>query len=101
MKSSLIVGLALTSTYETTMDMRAGQLGSDVFSTPSMIMLMERTCTQLTLPHLDPSEQTVGIHIDVRHLAPTRIGQGVTIAAEIIEIKGKRIRYSTTATNDK
>jgi predicted thioesterase/catechol 2,3-dioxygenase-like lactoylglutathione lyase family enzyme len=65
-----------------------------------MISLMERTCTQLTLPHLDDNEQTVGIHIDVRHLTSTRIGQSVTISAEIIEITGRRIRYATTAVND-
>jgi fluoroacetyl-CoA thioesterase len=81
--------------------MRARHLSADVFSTPAMISLMERTCTELTLPHLEDNEQTVGIHVDVRHLAPTRIGQCVTITAEIIEIKGRRIRYATTATNDK
>src|SRR5262245_55288690 len=101
MKPSLAIGLTLTKTYTTTMEMRAGQLGSNVFSTPAMIGLMERTCTELTAPHLDGNEQTVGIHIDVRHLASTKIGQRVTITAEIIEIKGTRIRYATNATNDK
>ena len=101
MDASLAVGLTLTQTYITTTEMRARQLGSEVFSTPAMIGLMERTCTELTAPHLGENEQTVGIHVDVRHLAPTRIGQSVTITAEIIEIKGRRIRYATTATNDK
>jgi fluoroacetyl-CoA thioesterase len=100
MKPSLALGLTLTETYLTTMDMRARHLASNVFSTPSMIGLMERTCTTLTAPHLDDKEQTVGIHIDVRHLAPTRIGQNVTITAEIIEIQGRRIRYATIAVND-
>jgi fluoroacetyl-CoA thioesterase len=101
MKSTLTVGLTLAQTYLTTPEMRAGQLGTDVFSTPSMIMLMERTCTRLTAPHLDENEQTVGTHVDVHHLAPTKIGQNVTVTAEIIEVKGRRIRYATTATNDK
>jgi fluoroacetyl-CoA thioesterase len=94
------VGLNRTATYETTIDMRARQLKTDVFSTPSMISLMERTCTELTEPFLDGNEQTVGIHIDVRHLASTRIGQSVTINAAIIEVKGRRIRYSVQAFND-
>jgi predicted thioesterase/catechol 2,3-dioxygenase-like lactoylglutathione lyase family enzyme len=100
MKPSLAVGLSMTQTYLTTMEMRARQLATDVFSTPAMISLMERTCTQLTAPHLDDHEQTVGMHIDVRHLAPTRIGQSVTITAEIIQIDRRRIRYTTTAVND-
>jgi predicted thioesterase/catechol 2,3-dioxygenase-like lactoylglutathione lyase family enzyme len=100
MKDDLVIGLTITQSYVTTPEMRAKQLTRDVFSTPAMISLMERTCTQLTLPHLDQHEQTVGIHIDVRHVAATRIGQTVAITAEIIEINGRRIRYATTAVND-
>ena len=72
MKSSLASGLTRTATYVTTMAMRASQLENDVFSTPAMIGLMERTCVDLTEPHLDENEQTVGIHVDVYHLAPTK-----------------------------
>ncbi|MGZ8434423.1 MAG: thioesterase, FlK family [Candidatus Binatia bacterium] len=48
---------------------------------------MERTCTELTEAFLDENEQTVGIHIDVHHLATTRSGQSVTMNASIIEVK--------------
>jgi len=100
MQDSLRPGLTRSATYQTTIDMRARQLRADVFSTPSMISLMERTCTELTEPFLDHDEQTVGIHIDVRHLASTRIGQDVTVNAEMIEIKGRKIRYAVVAHND-
>ena len=80
--------------------MRAKQLTSDVFSTPAMIGLMEGTCVRLIAPYLDDNEQTVGIHVDVRHLAPTKIGQSVTIAAELIEVKGNKLRFSVSASND-
>ena len=100
MKTSLAVGLTRTAIYVTTMEMRAGQLENDVFSTPAMIGLMERTCVDLTEPHLDENEQTVGIHVDVYHLAPTRIGQSVTITAELTEVKDNKLRYSVSAIND-
>jgi len=100
MKTSLASGLTRTAIYVTTMKMRAGQLENDVFSTPAMIGLMERTCVDLTEPHLDENEQTVGIHVDVYHLAPTRIGQSVTITAELTEVKDNKIRYSVSAIND-
>jgi fluoroacetyl-CoA thioesterase len=99
-KDAIRTGLKRTQTYATSMDMRARQLVADIFSTPSMISLMERTCTELTEPYLDENEQTVGTHVDVRHLAPTRIGQSVTMSAEIIEIKRNRIRYTVSACND-
>jgi fluoroacetyl-CoA thioesterase len=100
MKDNLRPGLTCTQTYVTTIDMRARQLKADVFSTPSMISLMERTCTELTEPYLNENEQTVGTHVDMRHLAPTRIGQSVIMSAEIIEVKGNKIRYKVSAQND-
>ena len=101
MTNEISPGITRTRTYTTTPEMRARQLtGNDVFSTPAMIGLMEGTCVELTEPYLDPDEQTVGIHVDVRHLAPTRIGQAVTIQAELLEVSGKKLRYAVTATND-
>ena len=65
-----------------------------------MIGLMERTCVDLTEPYLDDDEQTVGIHVDVRHIAPTKIGQSVTVTAELLEVKDNKLRYAVSATND-
>jgi fluoroacetyl-CoA thioesterase len=100
MKNGLSPGITHEQTYMTTPEMRAKQLTSDVFSTPAMIGLMEGTCVRLIAPYLDDNEQTVGIHVDVRHLAPTKIGQSVTIAAELIEVKGNKLRFSVSASND-
>lgn len=100
MDNEVAPGLTRTQTYETTLEMRARQLKADVFSTPAMIGLMERTCVELTEPYLDQNEQTVGIHVDVRHMAPTKIGQKVTVTAELLEVAGKKLRYSVSATND-
>jgi len=99
-KDGLVAGLKHSQTYVTTLAMRAQQLIADVFSTPSMISLMERTSVKLTEPYLDENEQSVGIHVDVRHLAATRIGQSVTVTSEILEVKENKIRYAVTAFND-
>jgi len=100
MKSGLKPGLTHTQTYETTAQMRATQLAADVFSTPAMIGLMEGTCVRLTAPYLDEGENSVGMHVDVHHRAPTKIGQSVTVTAEILEIEGNKIRYAESAVND-
>lgn len=100
MKDGLVPGLKYSQTYVTTLEMRAPQLIADLFSTPSMISLMEQTSVRLTKPYLDENEQSVGIHVDVRHMAATRIGQSVTITAEILEVKDGKIRYAVTAFND-
>ena len=45
-----------------------------VFATGYMIVLMEWACTQLLAPHLDPGEGSLGVHVDVSHLAATPAG---------------------------
>jgi predicted thioesterase len=100
MNTDIKAGISGTQTYVTTLEMRARQLVADVFSTPAMIALMERTCVELTEPYLDENEQTVGIHVDVRHMAPTKIGQSVTVTVELLEVKENKLRYAVSATND-
>ena len=100
MKDGIVPGLTHTQTYVTTLEMRAKQLVSDVFSTPAMIGLMEYTCVLLVAPYLDENEQTVGIHVDVRHMAPTKIGQSVTVTAELLEVKDNKLRFALSAVND-
>ncbi len=56
---------------------------------------------ELVTPWMDEDEQTVGFHVDVRHLAPTKIGQGVTVRATLEELQGQRFRFAVEATNDK
>jgi predicted thioesterase len=100
MKDGVVAGLTKTQTYVTTIEMRAKQLASNVFSTPAMIGLMEYTCVLLVAPYLDENEQTVGIHVDVRHMAPTKIGQSVTVTAELLEVKNNKLRFAVSAIND-
>ncbi len=101
MKDGMVHGLTHTQTYVTTLEMRAKQLASDIFSTPAMIGIMEYTCVLLVAPYLDENEQTVGIHVDVRHMAPTKIGQSVTVTAELLEVKDNKLRFALSAVNDR
>jgi fluoroacetyl-CoA thioesterase len=100
MKNELTPGLMHEETYVTTPDMRARQLSADVLSSPSMIGLMERTCVELLAPYLTETEQTVGFHVDVKHFAPTKIGQSVTVTAEFLELKDDKLRFAVKASND-
>ena len=100
MKDGLVPGLIHRQTYQTTLEMRAKQLAPDVFSTPAMIGLMEYTCVLLVAAYLDENEQTVGIHVDVRHMAPTKIGQSVTVTTELLEVKDNKLRFALSAVND-
>jgi predicted thioesterase len=49
-----------------------------VLSTPNLIGLLERTAREALSPLLEANERTVGMEIEVRHLAPTPLGAKVT-----------------------
>ena len=70
----------------------------EVFATGYMIGLIEWTCLKAINPHLDwPKEQTVGIHIDVSHLAATPPGFEVTTKVKLIEVDGRKLVFEVEA----
>jgi fluoroacetyl-CoA thioesterase len=74
------------------------QIMPNVFATGYMVGLIEWTCIQALNQHLDwPAEQTVGILIDVRHLAATPPGLEVTTKVELIEVDGRRLIFTVEA----
>ena len=60
-----------------------------VLSTPRLIALIERTARESLHPFLDENERTVGAEIEVKHMAPTPLGQHVTIITRVIGGEGK------------
>ncbi len=103
MKDTLRTGMIFEQTISTTPDMGIVHLGPDaprMYSTPAMIQLMEGTCVRFLTPYMNEGEQTVGFHVDVRHLAPTQIGQRVTGRARLEEIKGRRLKFTVEAYNE-
>lgn len=79
-------------------------LGTDVkpsLATPRMIMWMEYACRDAVLPHLENGQDTVGTHVDVRHLAPTPLGGQITYRATVREIDGRKLTFEVEALDEK
>ncbi|PYI81660.1 MAG: hypothetical protein DME26_19540 [Verrucomicrobia bacterium] len=68
-----------------------------VLSTPSLIGLLERTARETLAPLLEPDERSVGAEIELRHFAPTPLGQRVTCLARVIHAEGKEITFQLEA----
>jgi fluoroacetyl-CoA thioesterase len=64
-----------------------------VLSTPKLIGLIERTARESLYPFLDENERTVGAEIEIRHLAPTPLGQQVTIVTRVIGTDVKLVDF--------
>lgn len=71
--------------------------GDGVFSTPSMIALMERAGIQAVQPVLGTTHTTVGFEVHVKHFAPTPKGKTITVRAELLEIDGRKLRFKVEA----
>ena len=64
-----------------------------VFATGFMIILMECACTELLAAASRSGEGSVGVHVDVSHLAATPVGMTVTVDAECVQIVDRRMSF--------
>jgi len=71
-----------------------------VLATPVMVMVMENAALNAIKPYLDAGESAVGTRVEVRHLAPTPIGQRVVGEAEVTKVDGRRIELTVRATDE-
>ncbi len=68
-----------------------------VFSTPNMILLMERAARGVIEPYLELGEASVGASVHIEHLAGTPIGSEVRGLARVTAIDGHRIDFDVAA----
>jgi fluoroacetyl-CoA thioesterase len=71
-----------------------------VFSTPQMVMLMERTSLASVKPYLPEGSITVGTHLQIRHLAASPRGSTVTAHSELVEVDGRRLVFQVEASDE-
>lgn len=68
-----------------------------VLSTPTLIQILERTARQSLLPFLEDNERSVGIEVEIRHLAPAPVGSQVTCTTRVIRADGREIIFHIEA----
>lgn len=72
-----------------------------VLATPVMINLIE-AASLAAVEHLLPAGyQSLGTHLDVRHVAATPVGMRVRATAEVIAQDGRSIRFRVEARDEK
>lgn len=96
------IPIGLTGRVEMTVteDDRAERWGSGlvpVLGTPTLVAIMENAAVKALNGHLPPGQTSVGGRMDIRHLAPTPVGMDVTVRAELMEVKGRRLVFQVEA----
>src|SRR5438309_9273217 len=64
-----------------------------VLATPVMINLIEAAALKAVEHLLPAGHQSLGIHLDVRHVAATPVGLRVVATAEVTKVEGRTISF--------
>jgi len=68
-----------------------------VLSTPWLIWFLEHAARDAVLPFVGSDESTVGTYLEVRHLAPTPVGETVTCRARVVQAHGAFVSFQLEA----
>lgn len=83
------------SENELAVNVESGSL--NVFATPYMIAIMEKSACNCLSDYLENDETTVGTEINVKHLSATPVGMKVYAEAVLTEINGREFIFSVKA----
>jgi fluoroacetyl-CoA thioesterase len=99
-RSTLQPGRIGTATLTVAEQHTAPKLGSGrapVFASPAMVALIEAAAVACVEDQLAEGQETLGIHLDVEHIAATPAGLEVTATAELIEVAGRKLVFKVEA----
>ena len=66
----------------------------EVFATPAMIALMEKTCLESVADKIGQGNTTVGIAVNIKHLKASPVGSIIRCEAEIVDVDRRRLVFS-------
>lgn len=102
MKPSLQPGIFLVRCVLVEKNKTIGFMGDEgrVYATPYLIGDIEYTCRNLILEHAEPNEDSVGMEVAIKHLAPTLPGSTVEITATVTAVEGRKVTFAVTAKDE-
>jgi predicted thioesterase len=71
-----------------------------VLSTPALVMWMELTARETAGPLLGPGEDTVGVSVEMKHLAATPVGMRVRVISRLVGVEGRLYTFELEAFDD-
>ncbi|WP_431914926.1 thioesterase family protein [Nonomuraea jabiensis] len=71
-----------------------------VLATGYLVGIVEWTCMRALDGHLEDGEQTLGVHVNLSHQAPTPPGSTLTVHAELSSVDGTQLTFTVHAHDD-
>ena len=102
MKPSLRPGASRVNRITIGRERTIGFMGEEarVYATPRLVSDVEYTCRDFLLEHLDAGEDSVGIEIALKHLAPTLMGMTAEITVKVAAVEGRKVTFEVAAKDD-
>jgi fluoroacetyl-CoA thioesterase len=102
MKDSLRPGVSRVERITIDRDRTISFMGEDarVYATPRLVSDIEYTCRNLLLEHADPGEDSVGMEIALKHLAPSLPGMTVEITVRVAAVDRRKISFEVSARDE-
>jgi fluoroacetyl-CoA thioesterase len=102
MKPTLQPGMSLVRRVPVGKDKTISFMGEEarVYATPYLIGDIEHTCRNLILDHAGPDEDSVGVEVAIKHLAPTLPGSIIEIVATVTAVEGRKVIFAITAKDE-
>lgn len=69
----------------------------EVFATPAMIALMEKTANNSLRNYLPEDCVSVGVEINTKHIKASAIGKEIVCKSELIKVDGKKLFFNISA----
>ncbi len=85
----------LVEREDTALEVGSGSLL--VFATPCMVALMEGAACEAIAAAMPEEKTSVGISLDIRHIAATPVGIEVRVEAEVTQVEGNTVTFQVTA----
>jgi predicted thioesterase len=82
---------------DTAIALRSGEV--PVLGTPRLIALCEEAALAAVADELKPGETTVGMRVQIDHLAPTSVGSSVAAEATLEKVEGRRLTFTVSVTD--
>ena len=102
MKASLQPGVTHVKRITIDRDRTISFMGEEarVYATPRLVGDIEYTCRDLILAHADAGEDSVGVEVALKHLAPSLPGMTVEIAVRVTAVEGRKVSFEVAVKDE-
>ncbi len=99
MNDPLRPGVTRTERVSIDRDRTIGFMGEEcrVYATPQLVRDVEWACRELIRAHVEPGKDSVGMSLEIEHLAPTLLGMWAEITTTVTAVEGNSVTFEISA----